>query len=287
MSTDSSQEAGQGPVVNAVLSGQGIEEAQLSVHTGALVSMHVVDHEGDAVLEGAVLDLCLQGGGIGLGDLIHRLESVHGILAVGEDGIVNVAAALTLAVFDNGHVPAVCLSGLLDGCQLLAGVVIAGIVIVDVDHQVGGGQGVLTALDGELVHTDDAHPRSPVGAGVDTVGPAGLEEGMVSGKPQDSRHLVAGGDDLDGLDGEELLAVGAVAAPGLPVLQLVAGVAVGEELRILLTLLAGQGQAEGLGPLFRSSGAQIGSIHGESGDQTPGPSQSGSADCRSRQDRRP
>ena len=251
------QEAGEGVVGDGLLGGQGPQHVELGVHAGILIGVHVVQEEGHPVLaHGAGLQLGLEGGGVGLGDGVHLLEGVHRLLAVGEGHIVLIPAALALAEGGDGDVPAGqgIVDNLLNG---LVHVVIAGIAVIGVDNHVRLSDHRVAVPHRQGIGADEAGPGVAVAGGF-----------IVDPRKGCGGKGLCHSDGVPLLDGAELsqgkqsLTAGTV-VPDLPVVQPVAGVVIGVDIRILESLVPGEIPGQTGNPLRYLDAIQDGGIHGQ------------------------
>ena len=231
---------------HGILRGQGAQKVQVCVHAAGLVRVHVVEHDGDAVILPR-LDLCQHGLGIGHGLLVHGLEVLDRLCAVGDHRIPLLPAVRALAAGLHVKVPALSFGQRLDFHQLVIELVVTEVALIDVDLQVGGGQSLPGNLGGELVVADEAGPhipRIPEGVaadGLEGVGDLGqlgivhVKEDTVA-EHQGHSGRTAGHRHLRRFQGKVGFPVGAVlvdGSPAHPVFQVVPGINIRIQLGVL------------------------------------------------------
>ena len=156
-----------------------------------------------------------------------------------------------------------------DLIQLLEGLIVVQVALIQIDLHLGAGQFGAVAADGQVISAGEAHVHVAVAyaaAHVQAVAAVLARDEGVGAEAQGNgdRVTVGDGDGLTHL--EEGAAVGAIGAPGLPVLQFIAGVAVGVILGVLLTGLAAEGPGQALCPLLNVA-AHLRSGNGQGSDK--------------------
>ena len=218
----------------------------MGIHTAGLVGVDVVHHDGDAVVL-AAFDLGQHLLGIGLSQSVHFLKVGYGLGTVGHHGIPLVIAVGAFTKGLDVEVAAIGLSQLLDLHQLIVQLVLPDVALVDVDLHGGGGQNGITRLGGQLVVADEARPHvTGVAEGIAANGLQGVghqrqrvilhieEDAMAEGQLHRSVAISHGYRGIfQGEIGDAVSTMLIDGAPAHPVLQVIAGVDVRVERRVL------------------------------------------------------